>query len=455
MLLAKESDDLLYILDGDYSRGWRDRYLPNVAHDDDHIDLMVMRGHGNVNSCSPFRTGDIASFNFSDSPLILGLSCLTGGYEGQWKYHKDGGLVTELLGDAAFANAFFDQGAAVYIGSTEVSSSSNNRAAGLGFFDSWVPEETAGKAFRDFERNHISGDGWDLWVKEYNYYGDPKFGALNSRGDMTGGYTPRSLRSVQVSQDTNELFVTLDDYEVREVNGIDEVTIPGGTDLIQQGKPLVPCLRIERPLPAGMIVQDVQLRKRSDLSEDQGLNLPLGNTNPDLEGISSDPPSSTFSGWFPTRDFQWNVLSNGDTTRTLQIELYPFFYNNITREIRYYHDFAFELVTLTSPVYIVTASIDPNLVVGQIARIELALVNNGEPRDVIIQATIKRYGTDKLLGGLLIDRLDTLIGPATYSSQWDSNGQEAGHCVLDVCLCTQDGRLLDQRTRTFTLLDPL
>ncbi len=453
LLLAKESDDRLYILDAHYSQGWKDRYLPEVTQNEDNIDLMAIRGHGNVNSCSPFKTADIASFNFNDSPLVFGLSCLTGGYEGQWIYEEDGSLVTRRLGDYAFANAFFDQGAAVYIGSTEISSSSNNHVAGPAFFRSWDVDKTAGKAFRNFERSHSSGDGWKTWIKEYNYYGDPKFGALDSRGDMIGGRSLRSPHAIQIDKDPNQLHVTLDDYQIQEVNGVDEVTIPGGTLLIQHGRPLIPCLRIEHQLDPGILIQEVQLCQREDLVEAQGLNLPLANTQPELEGLSQIPVTSTFSGWFPTEPLTWEVLSNGEGSRTLQVELYPFIYNNVTQETRYYRSFDLELVSLNSPIYIVTVGIDPNIVVGDQVNIDLALYNNGVPRDVVIQATLKRYGTDESLGGLLIDRLDTLMGPATYRSQWDSTGQVPGHCVLDVSLVTPSGDLLDQRTRNFRITE--
>ncbi|MBN2128859.1 MAG: fibronectin type III domain-containing protein, partial [Sedimentisphaerales bacterium] len=74
LCLARAGDDRLYILDAEYSQGWKDRYMPIVQAEDDSLDLIVMAGHGSPGSLAPFGTADIATFGFSAGPVAYGLS---------------------------------------------------------------------------------------------------------------------------------------------------------------------------------------------------------------------------------------------------------------------------------------------------------------------------------------------------------------------------------------------
>lgn len=184
--LAREGDDRLYVLDGYYSGGWKNRYLPVLQDDEDLIDLFLLSGHGSSGACSPFGKDDIRTLNLTAGPLVFALSCLTGNYEGS--------------SDEGFAETFFEQGAAAYIGATEVSANTPNNSAGPRFLSQWEPGETAGKAFRDYRRSRVgAGDLWKLWAVEYNYYGDPKFGALG------GALLPLLLRSLSCRPPTTSL----------------------------------------------------------------------------------------------------------------------------------------------------------------------------------------------------------------------------------------------------------
>jgi hypothetical protein len=97
-------------------------------------------------------------------PIIIAFSCLTGNYEDE--------------PGRSIARAFLRNGAAVYIGSTEVSSSgAAEEATREAFWRSWTRSSRIGDAFFDFrDRNMRTGGGWRYFAYEYNLYGDPKFG---------------------------------------------------------------------------------------------------------------------------------------------------------------------------------------------------------------------------------------------------------------------------------------
>lgn len=128
--------------------------------------FLTIYGHGNSRGASPIGC-DWASHwgTFTMHPFVFSISCLSGYYRG-----------------AAFGDCLFDHGAAVFIGSTEVSAMTHNNETIRRYFDTdcghhWdIWSERAGKAFNDYERHRVTqGNWWKFWVYEYNYYGDPKF----------------------------------------------------------------------------------------------------------------------------------------------------------------------------------------------------------------------------------------------------------------------------------------
>ena len=123
-----------------------------------------MRGHGNECYLSPMGTGDITA-NMVNHPFVLGLSCLTGYYD------------LPACGDYSMGEAYLDHGAGVYIGATEGSSTALNNETARVYFDRWNMDTVpAGKAFLDYKNYRASSSDWKMWVYEYNFYGDPKFG---------------------------------------------------------------------------------------------------------------------------------------------------------------------------------------------------------------------------------------------------------------------------------------
>lgn len=454
LCLMHEDSERLYVLDGHYSGGWRDRYLPVLQTHDNDIDLFVMAGHGNVSSCSPFSIANINTLSFDQHPLVLALSCLTGGYEGKWRFVRDGLPEVDSRGDASFSNAFFKHGAAAYIGATEVSYSCPNTETGRRFFDAWAPGESAGLAFRNWERARISGDGWPLWVKEYNYYGDPKWGAMAASG-TSSGIAALDAHTLEIMAEPEGSQITLEtpDYHIEDINGVHSITLSDTGHHHEHGKSQVPYVLFEKVYPSNVFVQDVKLLDRQDLVIESGLNLPPANNHPVLEGVTFEPAVSRHAGWFPTKSHQWQVLNNGDSTCTLQVTYYPVQYNNITQEARIHRTFVLEIETIDSPVSIEDSGFTVQTAVpGEQLTGHMVLFNYGDPQDVIVTATIRHYGTSDLAAGLLLDTLNGLTGAATYSLDWNTIDHQAGDYTLDLKLASPSGQILAHKTHRVRLV---
>jgi hypothetical protein len=464
LCLANDGLDRLYILDGHYSRGWKDRYLPEIQAVDDDADVFVMCGHGNPGSCSPLSRDDVGTLSLSSNPFVYALSCLTGNYEGDWWWYDDTGARDEHHdGDDGYAEAFFGSGAAVYVGSTEVSPGTMNDAAATGLLAEWGSDQTVGQVLRDYKRSKVGrGNWWRFWVTEYNLYGDPKLGALEDGGSfaaMAAAAAPDESQEAVTAVDADAAIasipadevlyidVNVPDYEVERIGELDYVTIPDGDLVFEQGRPQVPYYPVTEDLPAGTMVQDVNLVEKTGLATTEGLVLPLVNCTPDLDGYEVTPAMPTFAGWFPTKTYDWKVIRNGDGSSTLHLQVYPFFYNSVTTAARFSSQFTFAVETVTSPVRIWTVGTDKSVYeVGETVAVALRLESAGDPVDVVVDAVVRRYGTDERLAGLLLTRLDGLMGVATFAPQWDSTDVEPGLCYVDVTAADMTGRVLDRRT---------
>ncbi len=449
--VALTGGDKLYILDGHYPDGWKDRYMPVIRGDAPDIDIFTMRGHGNPTACSPFDTWDIASFDFSAHPLVLALTCLSGNYEGDWWWLKSGSPDIHTDGDNGFAEALFDSGAAVYIGATHVSSSSHNNPAGPAFFEEWGAYETAGEAFTQYERDRAgTGDGgWQYWVTEYNYYGDPKFGTVDGyRGTATMAHATK-----EDELPLSSLKVSIPKYEVNTTAGEDYVNIPGGDILLEDGKPRVPYYTVKMDFPVGYKIQDIELVAKSDLSTTDGFNLPTTVMMLDsLENGLFAEAKTDGEEWYPTEDFDWRVIPNGDGSSTLVLMVYPFYYNQLTTGVRFYQDYSFEINYTKSAVEIVTLRTDKDAYQqGDDILVNLWLNNSGDAQDVLVDAVVKSRGSGEVISGLLLRTLKDFAGLASFSPQWDGDGFEPGYYFVEVTLKDTSGNVLDRKTEMFRL----
>jgi hypothetical protein len=456
VVVALENGDRLYIYDGNYADGWRDRFMPEVRLSAPDLEIFAMRGHGSSASCSPFRVRDIDTLDLDAHPLVLGLTCLSGNYEGEWAYVIDDVLDPHSDGDHGLAEAFFERGAAAYIGATHVSSSSYNNPSGPAFFESWDADETAGHAFTQYERlKALSGDRrWKYWVAEYNYYGDPKFGVVGGASDVA-----EQAEESRAAPPPSTVQVSIPMYEVTTLGDEDYVRIPGGDILLEEGKPEVPFYVKEVDCPAGYQVQDVALEHRSEALTAEGWNLPIAVFMTDTMPSGFAAPASAAEAvrsageeWYPAKDYEWRLVNHADGSSALVLVIYPFYYNSLTTGARFHQDYSFRVTYATSATTITKVATDKRVYQqGDAVTVAIALENAGQPQDVIVEASIRRYGSDETVDGLLLQTLGDLTGPASFSPQWDSAGFEPGDYTVDVEVKDTIGNLLARKSKLFTL----
>jgi|GEM_PF-1680333 len=426
-------------------------------------DVIYLIAHGNAASCGALYYPYLPSVSFDGTnPFVYASSCLTGNYE-------------RGPNDYGIAEAFFDRGVAVYIGSTQLAAIRQVCAAARQFFSDWDASQSIGEAFTRLERDrHGDDDWWRFWVWEYNLYGDPKFGSVGSSGSLSAmaslageeeppssfgsvGSPAASAASMMASmagaeEPPSSLQVEIPDYVVTTIEGLDYVEIPGGYLLLEEGKPEVPYHKVSINYPQGYKVQDVVLTDRSGLFTATGLNLPI--TTMDILSSPGEGASSTAEGegWFPEEEYRWDILENPDGSTTLVIIMYPFYYNSLTTNVEFYKNYSFDINYIVSTVAITSLTTDKYAYQqGDAVRVDIGVNNSGEAQDVIFNASIKRYSLDEIVDGLPLSSLDGLMGEASCSAQWDSNGFEPGYYCVEVSLEDGEGNRLDTKARVFRL----
>jgi hypothetical protein len=241
-------------------------------------DVIFYTGHGGEESwghtTSVIEKNDFSGSNPIDfgetNPFVFGCCCLTGRYAG----------ITGI------AETFLNNGAAAYIGATEVSYGPWESWAAEEFFERWLSTgETIGLTFKKLKRdlaNGCYGSIHDLakeinkplfrfWSSEYTLYGDPKYGGScvsNCAGLI-------ALAETEIQGPLSSLDVIVPNYEVTTVEGEDYayVEIPDGDMLLVPDKPMVPFYTVSLNYPQGYEVQDVILTDISGLTTTTGLNI--------------------------------------------------------------------------------------------------------------------------------------------------------------------------------------
>lgn len=402
-------------------------------------DFIYMNAHGNSQSCGFVSASNLATTNFgSANPIVFAPSCLTGNY---------------VQGD--LAEAFLQNNAAVYIGSTQVSAIQRNAVAGTHFCGSFNPSapESVGKRFSETERHMITSSygskKYKFWVYEYNLYGDPKYGAIPA----TSVDPPEPEEGPDDEPPPTSTAVTVPAYTVTNTDGEDHVEIPGGVLRHEEGAPVVPVYTTSIDYPAGYEIQHVELVERSGLVTDIGLLLPIA----EADHLSSDPDGGNAppdegegedeGGWFPPEIYDWNVLENPDGSTTLTIVMYPVYYDRGTTEIHFYPNYSFEIHYTESPVAITSLTTEKNVYEeGEIVSPAIEFENVAEARDIVFSALIRRYPTQEVVDGLQLRTLANLTGKAHFAPPWPTAGVEPGQYAVEAALYEPSGNLLDKKT---------
>ncbi len=432
--LARPQSHRFYSLDAGYPHTWKPRMLATIQRLWPWIDVLFMRGHGNSAFLSPFSRDEIAQFGWGDKhPFVWGLSCLTGNYEG--------------ANDQGFAEEFLKQGAGAYIGATRTTGTYHNSNGGRLFVEGWDLNEPVGKAHARFERSRAAA-GWRAWVQTYNFYGDPRMGVRGFLDRQSDRARP------QEASPPETLTVKVPMYQVTQVDGYDQVSIPGGEHLLEAWKPQVPIYVYRVPLPAGYRVQRVTLVEKTSLHVVDHVELPR--TLPYTDTLTLDmhatSTADTDDTLYPGQDFTWTVVENPDGTSTLYLRLYPFQYNAQAARAYFYQQFRFRLEYSHSNVHItqVTPSCQ-RCPLGEPVQVDVSLENGGESQDVTVEVLIKDPVTGERLTGLMLRTLHDFAGQASYRLTWDPTDMPPRLYVVDAWVRNTQGHVLAHATASLML----
>jgi len=237
--------------------------------------------------------------------------------------------------------------------------------------------------------------------------------------------------------------VSIPDYTVTIIDNLDYVEIPGGEVLVEEeGRPRVPYYIKSIDYPEGYRVQEVILKERSGLVTATGLRLPVVilSQYPEL-------PIEMKEGWYPEEEYDWRLWENVDGSTTLVIELYPFYYNPETTDVKFYKNYRFDIEYIVSNVEITALYPDKDTYApGDEVTLDIRLNNQGEMQDVIANVLIKQYGSNVTVAGLPLRSLKELAGNASLTVEWDSSETEEGYYYAEVTLSDTTGNTLDKET---------
>jgi hypothetical protein len=238
------------------------------------------------------------------------------------------------------------------------------------------------------------------------------------------------------------LEIIIPDYTVTTTGNVDYVEIPEGEVLIEEeGRPRVPYYIKSIDYPEGYRVQDVILKERSGLVTATGLRLPVVVLNQYPES-----PVEMKTGWHPEKEYDWRLWENLDGSTTLVINLYPFYYDPETTDVRFYKNYSFDIAYVISDMEITALYTDKDTYApGEQVTIDISLNNPSEEQDVIVSTLIKQYGSDVTVAGLPLRPLQELVGNASLTVEWDSSRTEEGYYYAEVTLSDTTG-VLDKET---------
>jgi hypothetical protein len=396
-------------------------------------DIIFLAAHGSGDTWDRVYTENLTSKTnpFGDTaPFVFASSCSTGYY----------------FGIFSLAEAFLQKGAAVYLGATSFGLNSGSSQAQK-FFELWDTNEPISQAVKQTKKSIGDDNNDKVWRAIYHVFGDAKFGATLSAASYASTTSPLQLESLPPSS----VDVTIPDYTVTKLDGYDYVDIPSGLQLSRSGWPQLPYYRVLYEYPKDCRIQNVDLTHRSEPLLASDLNVPETVLKVPGTGATILQTQSS-SDWFPDKDFEWTVYEGPEST-TLAITIYPFQYNPLTMDAKFYKEYSFNVDYVRSNVKITGLKADKLVYeLGGEVQFDLDLSNtDGNSKDIVVSAVIMKEGSDTVVGGSSLRSLMGLEGEASYSSRWSSGGADPGDYSLIVELRDTQGILLDKRITSFSL----
>lgn len=351
-----------------------------------HPDIIFYSGHGSWQGWAGLNTGQVGWLDFGTTrPIGLGFACDTGHF-----------------GPAnSFSEVWLRSNGSVYIGSVSNSQDYPDSDALRGFMTRWElgeEDRPVGQVFTFLKRDKWSIDSsWKMFGYQYHLFGDPTYGALPA--------TQRAQPALAASAIITALNVTMPAFEVTHDAGVDQVDIPGGEMWVRAGEYRVPFWRTQLTYPAGQRVAAVTLTNQGGLSVTTGLNILTNTTNIRCAACAPAAPTSA-TGWQPAvpQPFAWQVVDNPDGTSTLDLLIYPFYYDPATTDARFYADWQFNIEVLPTNLAVSAQAEQAAYALADPARLNLRLTNTGAAQTVLVQTLIRTLA-DEVVAALPLHTL--------------------------------------------------
>ena len=424
----------------------RDPNAHQLLDDMTNKTVLFLSGHGNTGSWNGVRSSDVASLFRPDwgRPLVYADSCLTGRY-------ADG---------YGFAEAFLEHGASMYLGATESTYSTWSRWLSTRFFDRFIDlDRTAGVSLLQSKRN-IIGAGRYWWDRGHNgyisavthLYGDPKLLHNSSAPLMGPTVAAAALMSMDVIGPVSTLQMSIPAYDVNNLDGIDYVTIPDGSQLLVPQRPEVPSYSVDVSFPAGYRVQNVTMASRTNLSTASGLDLPLVEAVISGPVIAASEVQSPDDQWWPDRDFDWVVIEEPNSLTTLRITVYPFYYKAATTAIEFYQTYSFDIDYISSDKSIVQFKTDKvAYAMNETVNADLyIMLQEQQGIDLIVEAAVKT-SDEEIVAGMEIQKMTSVTSLSSCSFQFDSAGFDAGDYIFEAEVKYIDGSIVAKENCQFNI----
>ncbi|HDD57588.1 MAG TPA: hypothetical protein ENF43_03625, partial [Thermoplasmatales archaeon] len=327
--------------------------------------LIVYDGHGSVSSWQFYNTVSPDPDFGNKNPVIFSFACTTGRY-------RESNQNLFSLGEK-----FFNSNASLFIGSTESSAVSLNNEATINFFENYfdLGNLSVGEMLTNYKRDmDIKSKYRKLWVLEYNLYGDP----------LLGKSSPATLMVIGESGDEDlgeEIEIDLPNYNKTKKGEFDYIDIPKGSVSTATDKPRVPIFIYKKDIKKGVIVQNVYLKERNKVIEESGVNLPVVEMRPaQYSTLSNKIELNSSNSWYPEEDFRWTFTKNPDGTGTLKIVIFPLFYNQSEKKIRYYKYYKFSIEWIESGITVEDLKVKNRVNLNEEALISFKVKNSGEEK---------------------------------------------------------------------------
>ena len=215
--------------------------------------------------------------------------------------------------------------------------------------------------------------------------------------------------------------------------------------VLEEGMPMVPVYTETYTLDEGYEVQDVVLVEKGQMSEAGGLDIGMYERLELGQAAVGESASPAGDGFWPEKEYDWYVTSLPGGGSMVVLNIYPFYYNAATTQVKFWQSYNFDLIYEPSSIEINRLMTDKTVYEpGEDVNIDMYLYNgSGQGVDVLVETVIK-LSSGEVVDGLDLRVLKQLNGLGSYSTQWQCTGSE--DYIIEVALKGFDGTVFDRES---------